>query len=79
MNNKSNTIPVDKTRVNLLTPAEQRVFDLVGKSLTSRQIGERLNLSFRTVQTHRQRINQKLGLKGSNSLLQYAIRYYDNN
>lgn len=63
------------SKLETLTPAEHRVFDLVGQSLTSRQIGEQLGLSYRTVQTHRQHINQKLGLQGSNTLLEFAIRY----
>ncbi|WP_136660836.1 response regulator transcription factor [Nitratireductor sp. XY-223] len=65
----------DGPDVGSLTPAERRVFDLVGQSLTSREIGKRLNLSYRTVQTHRQRINQKLGLAGPNSLVRFALQY----
>ena len=65
----------DGPDVGTLTPAERRVFDLVGQSLTSREIGKRLNLSYRTVQTHRQRINQKLGLAGPNSLVRFALQY----
>ncbi len=63
-------------KLESLTPAEFKVFELVGQSLTSRQIGEKLHLSYRTVQTHRQRINQKLDLSGPNSLLQFALRHY---
>ena len=59
----------------LLSPAENKVFDLVSKSLTSRQIGEKLGLSHRTIQTHRHNISKKLELGGSNSLLQFAIQY----
>ena len=67
----------DHKNLECLTRAEQKVFELVGQSLTSRQIGEKLNLSYRTVQTHRQHINQKLELSGPNSLLQFALRYND--
>ena len=62
------------SKLELLTPAERNVFDLVGLALTSRQIGEQLSLSFRTIQTHRQHINQKLNISGPNALLQYATR-----
>lgn len=63
----------EQDRLDTLTPAEKRVFDLVGRSFTSRQIGEELGISHRTVQTHRQRIVQKLGLNGTNSLLEFAL------
>ncbi len=64
----------ERGRLDTLTPTEKRVFDLVGQSFTSRQIGEALGISHRTVQTHRQRMVQKLGLQGPNSLLEFAIR-----
>lgn len=62
-------------RLHTLTRAEHRVLEMVAQSLTSREIAARLGLSYRTVQTHRQRINQKLGLKGPNALLQFALRH----
>ncbi len=64
----------ERDKLDTLTPAEMRVFELVGRSFTSRQIGDELGVSHRTVQTHRQRIVQKLGLNGANSLLEFAIR-----
>ena len=45
-----------------LTPTEQRVVDLVAEGLTNRQIGERLYVSPRTVQTHLAHIFAKLGV-----------------
>lgn len=59
------------------TNAERRILGLVGKSWTSKQIAQELGVSHRTVQTHRQNIAQKLGLKGPNSLLEYAILHGD--
>ena len=61
--------------IDALTPAERRVFELVGQSLTSREIGEQLNLSHRTVQTHRQNMALKLGLSGPNKLFELAVRW----
>lgn len=45
-----------------LTPAEQRVVDLVAEGLTNPEIGERLFISRRTVQTHLSRVFTKLGV-----------------
>jgi DNA-binding CsgD family transcriptional regulator len=45
-----------------LTPTEERVVDLVAEGLTNPQIGERLYVSPRTVQTHLAHIFAKLGV-----------------
>lgn len=60
--------------IELLTPTEVKVLQLVGKSMTSKEIGEEMGISHRTVHTHRRKINDKLGLEGPNSLLIFALR-----
>ncbi len=47
-----------------LTSREAEVFALIGDGLTSREIGERLQISEHTVQTHRKRAAAKLGTQG---------------
>jgi DNA-binding NarL/FixJ family response regulator len=56
-----------------LTKAERRILKLIAEKKTSREIGAELFISPRTVEAHRANISQKLGLRGSNSLLQFAI------
>lgn len=56
-----------------LTKAERRILSLVAEKKTSRQIGEELFISVRTVEAHRANICTKLGLQGSHSLLQFAL------
>jgi DNA-binding NarL/FixJ family response regulator len=56
-----------------LTPAERNVLKLVGENLTSKEISEKLFVSVRTVENHRTHISQKLGIKGHNKLLQFAL------
>jgi len=58
-----------------LSPMERRVLRLLAGNKTSKQIGEELFISFRTVQTHRQHICEKLGLQGPNALLQFALEH----
>jgi DNA-binding NarL/FixJ family response regulator len=60
--------------ISSLTGSEKKVLRLVAQSMTSREIAETLGIGERTVHTHRQNICSKLELKGSNSLLQFAIR-----
>jgi DNA-binding NarL/FixJ family response regulator len=56
-----------------LTVAERRVLKRVADKKTTRDIAAELFVSPRTVESHRAKICSKLGLKGSNSLLQFAL------
>jgi DNA-binding NarL/FixJ family response regulator len=58
-----------------LTFAERRVLKFLAEGKNSPQIAAELNLSVRTIQHHRANIADKLDLKGSNALLQFALRY----
>ena len=61
--------------VQSLTTSEKRVLRLIGQNLTSKEIAEELFISYRTVQNHRFNICQKLGFKGHNKLLQFALEH----
>jgi len=56
-----------------LTPAEVAVLRLVSENKTNKEIAETLVVSVRTVENHRMHICQKLGIKGHNALLQFAL------
>lgn len=58
-----------------LTATERTVLKLIAENKTSREIGAILNISYRTVQTHRTNICTKLDLKGYNTLLNFALRH----
>lgn len=62
------TSPVD------LTERELEVLVLVSEGLTNRQIAARLNISVKTVQSHRTNIMEKLDLHDRTDLVKYAIR-----
>ena len=55
-----------------LTPAEERVFREVIRGATNKQIGEKLFISPRTVQTHLTNILSKLSLENRAQLVRYA-------
>jgi DNA-binding NarL/FixJ family response regulator len=57
-----------------LTPAELRVLRLIAQYKTTKQIAEILFISPRTVESHRATVTQKLGLRGSHSLMRYALQ-----
>jgi len=57
-----------------LSEREHEVLVLTVQGYTSREIGERLFISAKTVDTYRQRLMQKLDLKHRADLFQYALR-----
>lgn len=63
-----------KTKPGLekLTPTERRILKLVAADRTTKEIADDLQISPRTVETHRQNISSKLELSGSHSLLKFA-------
>ena len=61
--------------VNDLTPTERRILKLIAENMTSKEIGEEIFISPRTVEKHRQNICQKLNLQGSHSLFKFAVQH----
>lgn len=57
-----------------LSPRETEVLRLMALGHTNREIGEQLDLSVRTVETHRAHIQQKLGLSSRPELTRYALQ-----
>lgn len=60
-----------------LTTAERRILKAIAQKKTTREIASELFISPRTVESHRANISTKLLLKGSNSLLQFALEHRD--
>ncbi|MFO8006924.1 MAG: response regulator transcription factor [Candidatus Brocadiia bacterium] len=57
-----------------LSPREREVLQLLAEGLTTRQIARRLDISPKTVETHRARIMDKLDIRSIAELTKYAIR-----
>lgn len=60
--------------VDPLTPRETEVLKLIAEAHTSRQIAEVLVISLKTVESHRENILAKLGMRDRVELTRYAIR-----
>jgi two-component system response regulator NreC len=56
-----------------LSPRETEILRLIALGHTNREIGELLDLSIRTVETHRAHVQQKLGLGTRPELTRYAL------
>jgi len=59
---------------DMLTSREREVLHLAAQGFTSSEIAERLFISPRTVEVHRARVMQKLGLRNRTELIHFAIR-----
>jgi two-component system response regulator NreC len=59
----------------VLTLREREVIRLVGQGATSKEIAERLGISPKTVQVHRDNLKRKLSLRTTADLVRYAIRH----
>jgi two-component system response regulator NreC len=55
-----------------LTPREIEVLKLIVQGYTNRQIGEELKISFRTAESHRASLSEKLGMHSRVELVRYA-------
>ena len=62
-------------RTERLSNRELEILGILGQGKTTRQVAESLNLSVKTVDSHRQRIKKKLGLQTSTQLTQFAIHH----
>lgn len=60
--------------VSVLSVREKEVLQLVAEGQNTKEIASRLDVSVKTVETHRQRIMAKLDLHSVAELTQYAIR-----
>lgn len=58
-----------------LSNREIEVFEMIGQGLTIQQIASRLHLSPKTIETHREKIKQKLNLKSSTELNRRAVQW----
>jgi DNA-binding NarL/FixJ family response regulator len=61
--------------IDRLADRELEVFELIGRGLTTREIGEQLGLGIATVDTYRARIKEKLNLENSGRLRLEASRW----
>lgn len=76
-NEVAQTLLTEKAEIrpDNLTAREIQIIQLITKGLTSQDIGAKLELSNRTIDTHRRNIYGKLDIKKSTELIKYAFKY----
>jgi DNA-binding NarL/FixJ family response regulator len=65
--------------VDQLSDRELEVLDLLGKGHNTRSIAQALNLSVKTIETHRAHIKEKLGCKDASEMVRFAIDWVAQN
>jgi DNA-binding NarL/FixJ family response regulator len=63
--------PVDR-----LTNRELQVLHLIGKGMSTRETAHLLNVSMKTIESHRQRIKGKINLRNGTQLVQFAVNWF---
>ena len=64
-----------KDPIDLLTDRELEIFRMIGQGKTSGAIADDLFLSSHTIDTHRENIKRKLGLKNASELNRQAVQF----
>ena len=64
----------EQSTVDSLTPREREVLQLLAEGSSTKEIAAGLNLSVKTVETHRRQVMEKLDLHSIAELTKYAIR-----
>jgi DNA-binding NarL/FixJ family response regulator len=63
------------TDLQSLTPTEREVLRLLAELKTSKEIAGELGMSYRTVETHRHHMIEKLHLEGFHALVKFALAH----
>ena len=63
------------TQRGTLTAREQQVMEMLSRGLTNREIAEQLQISIKTVDTHRGHVLKKLNLRNNSELTRFAVKH----
>ena len=63
------------TPLKTLSPKELRVFELFGRGLGTKAVAAELDLSVKTIETHRRRIRKKLRFKKADEMVRLATNW----
>lgn len=74
-NDQLEALPSALADLGLLSKRELRILLLVAEGRSSKEIGDQLFISPRTVENHRAKICRKLGVSGAGGLVAFTIKY----
>lgn len=67
----------DDSPVAILSDRELEVLTLIGSGVATREIAQRLNLSIKTIETHRAHLKAKLNIGSAAQLMQFCVRWVE--
>lgn len=73
--NDKDTAPQSGLGLEVLTQTERQILRAVAENKSSKDIAVEFSIHYRTVDNHRTNICQKLGLRGPNALLKFALQH----
>jgi len=63
------------SNLKILTPTERKILRFIADGLSSKEIGDELDIHYRTVENHRTNICRKLEIEGANALARFALQH----
>lgn len=69
----------EQTPEQVLSDKELQILKSIANLKTNKEMAKQYNISVRTVQNHRQNISSKLNLSGRQALLQFAVKWAEQN
>ncbi|HZC46179.1 MAG TPA: response regulator transcription factor [Candidatus Acidoferrum sp.] len=67
--------PAKASRAPSPTRREREVLKLIGEGATTKEVAQRLGISVKTAQAHRNNLKQKLELRSTAAIVRYAIKH----
>lgn len=61
---------------DVLTKMERVVLEKIASGMSNKEVAKNLEISVRTVETHRAHVLRKLGIKNTAGLVQYAVQHH---
>lgn len=72
---RTQNLEQNEPNISRLTPTERRVLQLIAEYKSNKEIAAELFVHYRTIETHRTNISQKLEIRGHKALLKFSIEH----
>jgi DNA-binding NarL/FixJ family response regulator len=69
--------PTETSPIDRLSDRELEVVQLIGRGRTTREIAKTLNVSIKTIESHRAHLKEKLDLKNATELVQFCVQWVE--
>ncbi len=69
--------PTESSPIDRLSDRELEVVQLIGRGRTTREIAQNLNVSIKTIESHRAHLKEKLDLRNATELVQFCVQWVE--